>query len=155
MNSNPEMIVALYGTLRDTQSAMYALESAGVPYPTIRINNHSINDPDRPRLEAMTLPEPFWSLSVTLKASDPGQVTQVLKQHRPLAIGRMPAPQAGRDEVDQGAIAWRHYVFELPEVTPSLPESIGSSGTTGIISTGAFAEGAKAERDPLEDPPEP
>jgi len=148
MTNSPEMLVGLYKTLRDAQNAMYELEAAGVPHPSLKIASHSLHDAERPQVEAQTLPESFWSLSVTLRTANDDQVHVVLQQHDPLAIGREQAPLAGRSDVDRGAIAWRRYVFEPPPLTPGYPESRGNAGTTGTVSTGMFVEGGKAEGNP-------
>jgi hypothetical protein len=73
---------------------------------------------------------------------------QILRNHGPLAIGRMPAPHHGRSDTDQGAIAWRHYVFETPLATDAIGDFAGTTGNTGIISSGVFADGALAEGNP-------
>lgn len=145
----PEMIVAVYVGLKEAQDAMYDLEEAGIPYPDIRLNGHSADDLDHPQIENAALPDLYWSLSITLRDYDSERVTAILHEYQPLAIGRERAPLFGRDDVARGDLAWGHFVFDPPGVTPSLPESIGNSGTTGTISTGAFADGAKVERDPL------
>ncbi len=148
MHTPPEIIIATYAHLRGAQDTMYDLENHGVPYPTIRLNNHSSSDPDLPLIEQTHLPDMFWSLSVVLKDDDANHVLDIMNSHEPLTVGRGLAPDKGRDVVDQGAIAWRHYVFVLPGMIPGYPETRGNSGTTGTLSTGAFAEGAVAENTP-------
>ena len=76
------------------------------------------------------------------------QADTILRKHRPATIGRQPAPQRGRSETDQGALAWRHYVFAAPIVTDWVGDRAGTTGTTGIINSGVFADGALAEGNP-------
>lgn len=145
----PEMIVALYASLADAEAALDELQEVDVPYPDIRLAAHAASDPDRPALEATALPEHFWSLSVWLY--EPGReqaVEEVLGRHQPLAIGQQAAPNKGRKSADRGAIAWRHYIFEAPESTSDVTDAAGTTGTTGIVSSGVFATGARAEGNP-------
>lgn len=148
MTQSPEIVIGLYKTLRNAQNAMYELEAAHVPYPTMQLSSHSIHDAERPDLDVPELPESFWSVSVKLRTASYDQVRDVLQHHQPLGIGRERAELFGRDDVDRGAIAWRHYVFEPPAVTPGYPESRGNVGTTETVSTGVFAEGVKTEGNP-------
>ena len=145
----PEVIVALYGALADAQAAQEELQDAGIPYPDIRLHGHAATDPDRPALDLPNPPERFWSLTVVI--DEPGRdqrADEVLRKHAPLAIGRMPAPNKGRSAADRGAIAWRHYVFETPAATDTVGEGAGTTGTTGVISSGVFATNANAEGNP-------
>src|SRR5262249_46841809 len=73
---------------------------------------------------------------------------EALDAHHPFATGRMPAANAGRGDADRGAIAWRHYVFWTPAATDAVGEYAGTTGTTGVISSGVFADGAQAEGNP-------
>ena len=144
----PEVIIALYDSLVDVEAALSELEQAGVPYPAIRMGAHTTDDYDLPVLAATALPERFWSLRVIIDQRGRYGAEQILRKHKPLAIGRMPAPDAGRDDTDHGAIAWRHYVFETPFATDAVGEFAGTTGNTGIISSGVFANGALAEGNP-------
>jgi hypothetical protein len=144
----PEVIVALYASLADVEAALSALEQAGVPYPNIRMGAHTAGDRDLPALEATALPDRFWSLRVIVDQRGRYGAEQILRNYHPLAAGRMPAPDAGRDDTDFGAIAWRHYVFETPLATDAVGEYAGTTGNTGIISSGVFANGALAEGNP-------
>jgi hypothetical protein len=144
----PEVIIALYDALADVEAALSDLEQAGVPYPSIRMGAHTADDHDLPALEATQLPERFWSLRVLIEQRGRYGAEQILRAHGPLAIGRMPAPDAGRDETDHGAIAWRHYVFETSAATDAVGEFAGTTGNTGIISSGVFANDALAEGNP-------
>jgi hypothetical protein len=141
----PEEIIALYDALAAVEAALSDLERAGVPYPDIRMGAHSADDHGLPALDAPALPERFWSLRVIVDQRGRYGAEQILRGHTPLAVGRMPAPNAGRDDTDRGAIAWRHYVFETPFVTDAVGEFAGTTGNTGIISSGVFADGALAE----------
>ena len=144
----PEVIVALYDSLADVEAALSDLEQAGVPYPDIRMGAHTADDSDLPALGATALPERFWSLRVIVDQPGRYGAERILRSHHPLAVGRMPAPDAGRDDTDRGAIAWRHYVFETPFATDAVGEYAGTTGNTGIISSGVFANGALAEGNP-------
>jgi hypothetical protein len=144
----PELIIALYDALADVEAAMSELEQAGVPYPDIRMGAHTAGDRDLPTFEATALPERFWSLRVVIEQRGRYGAEQILRKHAPLVVGRMPAPNAGRSDTDLGAIAWRHYVFETPLATDAVGEYAGTTGNTGVISSGVFASGALAEGNP-------
>lgn len=144
-----DMVVALYTALADVQATMDELQDADIPYPDMRMSAHTAGDPDLPAVEATTLPQRFWSLSVQLAEQERAQaVEQVLRKHQAFAIGWMPAPQHGRKSADRGALAWRHYVFETPAATDQVADSAGTSGNTGITSSGVFASGAHAKGNP-------
>lgn len=147
--SIPEAIVGFYRTLADAEATLNELQAAGIPYPDIRLSAHTASDPDRPPLEATRGQEHCWSIAVLL--DDPGRAQmaeEVLRRHQPLALGRQPAPNRGRSSADRGAIAWRHYVFETPLATDAVSDAAGTTGTTGVISSGVFASGALAEGNP-------
>src|SRR5215216_3938040 len=63
----PQTIVALYAALADAESALQALEAAGVPYPATRLAAHTPADIDRANIAERTalagirLPDQFWS----------------------------------------------------------------------------------------------
>jgi len=76
------------------------------------------------------------------------RVEPILRQHAPRALSRQHAPEHGRSESDQGALAWGHYVFATPAATDWVGDSAGTNGTTGVISSGVFADGALAEGNP-------
>jgi hypothetical protein len=141
----PDAIVALYDTLADVQAAMDELEGAGVPYPDIRMGAHTADDRALPDLGAAALPERFWSLSVLIDQRGRYHAEDILRGHRSFAVGRMPATHKGRSDTDLGAIAWRHYVFETPVATDHVGDSAGTTGNTGVISSGVYAAGALAE----------
>jgi hypothetical protein len=144
----PEVIIALYDALPEVEAALSQLEQAGVPYPDIRMGAHTADDSDLPALEATALPASFWSLQVIVDQRGRYGAEQILRDYKPLAVGRMPAPDAGRDDTDHGAIAWRHYVFETPFATDAVGELAGTTGNTGIISSGVFSDNALAEGNP-------
>jgi hypothetical protein len=150
----PGTIVALYDRLADAEATLHELESAGVPYPDIRLAAHTPEDLDRATivertaLAGVTAPDHFWSLGVVLDPRWADQSLEVLRAHQPFALGTMPAPDHGRGDPDRGAIAWRHYVFKSPAATDQVGESAGTTGTTGIITSGAFATGAQAAGNP-------
>ena len=150
----PQTIVALYASLADAEKTLQVLEAAGVPYPATRLNAHTPADLDRADiaervvLSGITLPEQFWSVAVALDAPEGDQAVELLRRHAPLAVGMLPAPDHGRGDPDRGALAWGHYVFETNAATDAIGEYAGSTGTTGVISSGAFADGAKVEGNP-------
>jgi hypothetical protein len=150
----PQTIVALYATLADAESTLHALESAGVPYPATRLAAHTPADLDRAdiaertALAGISLPERFWSVGVALDAPEGEQAAELLRRHAPLAVGTLPAPDHGRGDPDRGALAWSHYVFETSAATDAIGEYAGTTGNTGVISSGAFADGAKVEGNP-------
>jgi hypothetical protein len=150
----PETIVAFYSTLADAESTLAELEAAGVAYPAIRLAAHAPADLDqadiveRTALAGIRLPEHSWSLAVALDPRWAGKAAELLRQHAPLAVATLPAPDRGRGDTDRGALAWRHYVFETSAATDAIGEYAGTTGTTGVISSGAFASGAKVEGNP-------
>ncbi len=150
----PQTIVALYAALADAEATLYELEAAGVPYPATRLAAHTPADIDRAditertALAGIALPEQFWSLAVALDAQAGDKAAELLRRHAPLAVGTLPAPDHGRGDTDRGALAWRPYVFETDAATDWAGESAGTTGTTGVISSGAFASGAKVEGNP-------
>jgi hypothetical protein len=150
----PQTIVALFATLVDAEGALHALEAAGVPYPATRLAAHTSADleradiAERTALAGISVPEQFWSVAVALDAPKADQAAELLRRHAPLAVGTLPAPDHGRGEPDNGALAWSHYVFETSAATDAVGEYAGTTGTTGVISSGAFADGAKVERNP-------
>jgi hypothetical protein len=143
-----EAAVALFATLADAEAALHALQDARVPYPDIQLSAQTPDDLERAQLAGIAVPEHFWSLAVLLDPQWTDRALEVLREHQPLAIGRMPAANAGRGDTDRGAIAWRHYVFVTHAATDAVGESAGTTGTTGVISSGAFATGANAEGNP-------
>jgi len=143
----PEVVIALYDGLADAEAAMDDLEGVGVPYPDIRMGTHTPGDSSLPPLGAISLPDRFWSLTVVIDQRGVYHAEDILRKHGPIAIGRMPAPNAGRSDTDLGALAWRHYVFETPAAT-SDTDGAGTTGTTGVISSGVYATGALVEGNP-------
>ena len=152
--SMPETVMALYANLADAETTLRELEAAGVPYPAIRLAAHTPADIDRAELAersalaGISLPDHFWSLAVALEPQWAGKAAELLRQHAPLAVGTLTAPDHGRGDADRGALAWRHYVYETPAATDAVGEFAGTTGNTGVISSGAFATGAKVEGNP-------
>jgi hypothetical protein len=150
----PQTIVALYATLADAEMTLHELEAAGVPYPATRLAAHTPADLDRAdivertALAGISAPEHFWSVAVALDAQAGDKAADLLRRHAPLAVGTLPAPDHGRGDTDRGALAWRHYVFETDAATDAIGEYAGTTGTTGVISSGAYASGAKVEGNP-------
>lgn len=152
--STPQTIVALYTTLAEAEATLHELQAAGIPYPAIRMAAHTPADIDRADiaertvLAGISLPEHFWSLGVALDAQASEKAAELLRQHTPLAVGTLPAPDHGRGDVDRGALAWSHYVFESAGATDAVGEFAGTTGNTGVSTSGAFADGAKVEGNP-------
>jgi hypothetical protein len=150
----PQTIVALYATLADAEKTLQVLEAAGVPYPATRLAAHTPADlaradiAERTALAGVSLPERFWSVGVALNTPAGDQAAALLRRHAPLAVGTLPAPDHGRGNPDRGALAWGHYVFETGAATDAVGEYAGTTGNTGVISSGAFADGAKAAGNP-------
>ena len=149
---NSEVLLALFGDLKATEAALHDLQDAGVPYPDIRMGVHSASELDGIELDqarfADSHPDQCWSLSVVPDAKWDEKAVEVLRKHAPLALGRAPTGDNRRDDTERGAIAWRHYVFETSAATDAVGEYAGTTGNTGIISSGVFAEGTHAEGNP-------
>jgi hypothetical protein len=141
-----ETLVARYASLADAEAALHDLQDATVPYPDIRMGAQAAQD--CPHAREGDLSAMCWSLTVMLDGPARERISPILRQHAPRVVSRQPAPQHGRSETDQGAIAWRHYVFATPAATDWVGDSAGTNGTTGVISSGVFANGALAEGNP-------
>jgi hypothetical protein len=150
----PQTLVALYATLADAENTLHELEAAGIPYPATRLAAHTPAEleradiAERTALAGINLPEHFWSLAVALDAQASDKAAELLRRHAPLAMATLPAPDHGRGDPDRGALAWSHYVFATDAATDAVGEYAGTTGNTGVISSGAFASGAKVEGDP-------
>ena len=151
----PQTIVALYTTLADAEHTLHDLEDAGVPYPATRLGTHTPADVDcadiaeRTALAGITLPEHFWSVASGAGCAGKRPCCRVAAPAR--AVGGEYAARAGstgRGDPDRGALAWRHYVFETERSDRLGRRDAGTTGTTGVISSGAFADGAKVEGNP-------
>jgi hypothetical protein len=141
-----EEITARYPTLAAAEAALHELQGVAIPYPDIHMGAQAGHD--CPHAGDGARPATCWSLTVMLDSAASAQADSILLKHQPAAIGREPAPQHGRGETDQGALAWRHYVFEAPAATDWVGDRAGTTGTTGVINSGVFAEGALAEGNP-------
>jgi hypothetical protein len=141
-----ETLVARYPRLADAEAALHELQSAAIPYPDIRMVAQAAQD--CPYAVASDRAATCWSLTVMLDGPASERIDPILRHHGPRVVSRQPAPQHGRSETDQGAIAWRHYVFATPSATDWVGDSAGTNGTTGVISSGVFADGALVEGNP-------
>jgi hypothetical protein len=152
--NQPDRWIGLFATLADTEAALDQLQAAGVPYPVIRMGTHTaaelehLSADERQQIGGTAAPEQFWSLALTLDPSWRDKAIAVLRERRPFALGYLPGLDNRRDDTERGAIAWRHYVFETDAATSWAGESAGTTGTTGVISSGVFADGALAEGNP-------
>jgi hypothetical protein len=141
-----ETLVARYARLADAEAALHELQNATIPYSDIRMgaqpshNCPQAGESDRPGI--------CWSLAVMLTGASSERVDAILRQHAPRAVSRQLAPEHGRSESDQGALGWGHYVFATPAATDWVGDFAGMNSTTGIISSGVFADGALAEGNP-------
>lgn len=132
-------LVALYGELAQAEAALHALQKLGVPYPSLRLQAH-----DPATLQGLQHgphlpPGPFWSLTASPDAKLYEQAEAALRAHSPLSLGRASVALRER-EVDQGGVAWRHFVFEASAATAAVTDAAGTSGTTGVTNSGAFQD---------------
>jgi hypothetical protein len=141
-----ETLVARYASLADAEAALHELQDAGMPYSDIRMGTQPAED--CPQAQASDRSAICWSLTVMLDGPARERVEPILRQHAPRTLSRQPAPEHGRSESDQGALAWGHYVFATSAATDWVGDFAGTNGTTGIISSGVFADGALAEGNP-------
>jgi hypothetical protein len=141
-----ETLIARYARLADAEAALHELQDATIPYSDIRMGAQTAQD--CPHAQAGDRSATCWSLTVMLDGPASERVEPILRQHAPRGLSRQPAPEHGRSESDQGALAWGHYVFATPAATDWVGDYAGTSGTTGIISSGVFADGALAEGNP-------
>ena len=152
-----EHVVALFDSLAAAEAALHALQDAGVAYPAMHLGAHAPEELDRADfaeragLAGVAAPERFWSLRVALGPQSRDKAREALDRLAPFAIARPEAIDLPIDDVDQGGIAWRHYVFESPHATDAVGEYAGTTGNTGVISSGVFADGALAEGNPPAD----
>ena len=141
----PERVVAIYGTLTATEGAFHALQDMGIPASNIQMEVHTAAE-QVSLPQTVSIPDTYWSLVVS-SGDTIDQAIEVLQQHQPLAVGRRKVA-TGVDDVDQGSIAWGHYVFETSAATDQATDAAGTAGTTGIISSGVFSQDALAEGRP-------
>jgi len=141
-----ETLVARYARLANAEAALHDLQDATVPYSDIRMDTQAAHD--CPHAQGGDRSATCWSLTVMLDAPASERVEPILRRHAPSALSRQPAPEHGRSESDQGALAWGHYVFATPAATDWVGDGAGTNGTTGVISSGVFADGALAEGNP-------
>jgi hypothetical protein len=152
-----EHVVALFANLAEAEAALHALQDAGVAYPAMHLGAHAREDLDRADvaeragLAGVSAPERFWSLRVALEPQSRDKAREALARLAPFALARPEAIDLPVDDVDHGGIAWRHYVFETPRATDAVGEYAGTTGNTGVISSGVFADGALAEGNPPAD----
>lgn len=148
MSSHPvfETLIVRYTRLSDAEAALHELQAATIPYPSIRLGAQAARD--CPHAAGDDSSATCWSLTVMLDGATRERIDTILRQHAPRALSRQPAPLHGRSETDQGALAWRHYVFASPVVTDWVGDNAGANGTTGVINSGVFVDGAVAEGNP-------
>lgn len=142
-------IVALYRRLEDAEAALNAIQDAGVPYHETFLGVHTDSDAERP-IVAEPLPDHFWSLAVGGEEARHAELSEILQLHKAFRIGYIEKPIELRAESARGAIAWGHLVFDSPASSDQVGDAAGSSGTTGIINSGAFADSAHVQREPPE-----
>jgi hypothetical protein len=141
-----ETLVARYTRLADAEAALHELQGAAIPYPDIRMGAQAAQG--CPHAREGDHSATCWSLTVMLDGPASERADAILRQHAARALSRQPAPEHGRSETDQGALAWRHYVFASPAATDWIGDDAGTNGTTGVINSGVFAGGALAEGNP-------
>jgi hypothetical protein len=140
----PEMIVALFNDLPVVTEAMARLEERGVPYSDIRLRTYPNQDDDMSSLPPglPSLAEQVWMLQVVVEFPGVFRAEELLREHMPLAIGRCLAPNRGRSDTELGALSWRHHVFASSTASDQVGESAGTTGLTGITTSGVFADDA-------------
>lgn len=141
-----ETLIARYTHLSDAEATLHELQAATISYPSIHMGAQTAHD--CPHATEDDPSATCWSLTVMLDGPARERIDEILRQHAPRALSRQPAPLHGRSETDQGALAWRHYVFATPAVTDWVGDNAGANGTTGLISSGVFADGSVAEGNP-------
>lgn len=148
----PEQRTALFAALADAEAALHALQEAGAPYPAIRMHSYAAAElagtPVEQRAAQAQISENFWALTVTLDAAWRDKALAALAAHRPFAVGSLPTGDNRANDTERGAIAWRHYVFETGAATDAVGDGAGTTGTTGVISSGVFADNALATGNP-------
>ncbi len=146
--NDPQTLVALFSGLADATAALEALQAAGVPYANITMGTHTADELQDTVGQHHTLPSQLWSLSVLIDEPLHSTSSDVMREHNPLVLGHQTAEHGGRNEVERGKTAWGHYVFEPVAATDRVMDAAGTSGTTGVISSGVFADGSVAEGKP-------
>lgn len=136
----PDVIIALYDQLAHAEAALNDLLAAGLDYAVIQMETHDASDYAGALKGAPPASGTIWSLTIPADAGATEAAQAAINNHDPLAVGRAQAPDKGRDEVTQGAIAWQHYRFDAPPGTDQIADAAGTTGTTGVISSGAFAD---------------
>ena len=148
-NQPIEQRTALFGTLAGAEAALHALQDAGTPYPAIRMASYAAADLAGTALEGRAgAGEQFWALTVTLDDAWRAKALETLKASEPFAVGALPPDDNRANDTERGAIAWRHYVFETGDATDAVGEYAGTTGNTGVISSGVFSDGALATGNP-------
>lgn len=144
-----EQRTALFGTLAGAEAALHALQDAGTPYPAIRMASYAAADLAGTQLAGRAgAAEQFWALTVTLDDAWRDKALAALRASEPFAIGQLPTGDNRANDTERGAIAWRHYVFETGAATDAVGDFAGTTGTTGVISSGVFSDGALATGNP-------
>lgn len=137
---SPEIIVVLYDQLANAEAALADLQAAGLDYAVIRMEAHDASVYASDLQQAAPVSGSIWALTIPVGAGATDAVQAALNSHDPVAVGQAPAPDKGHDEVKQGAVAWRHYRLNGPPGTDQVTDAAGTSGTTGIITSGLFAD---------------
>lgn len=141
----PQTIVALFATLPAATEALDRLQSEGVPYSCLAMSDH------RPA-EYADLPahiatdQQLWAIAAHVDEALHQLVIDTLRAQRPLALGHSHADT--RAEATRGSVAWGHYVFETSAPTAPIGESAGTTGVSGIATSGVFGDDALAEGRP-------
>jgi hypothetical protein len=152
--NHPDRWIALYDSLAAAQAAMDAAQAAGAPYPALRLSALTSDELEQLVSAASTnvaqqrMPAQGWSIVATLEPQWREQVLAALRERRPLLLGRWDGSDNRRDDTERGAIAWRHYVFETSAATDMVGDGAGTTGMTGVINSGVFADDAHAEGNP-------
>ncbi|MBC8160821.1 MAG: hypothetical protein H7Z42_06330 [Roseiflexaceae bacterium] len=152
MEQKPQSLVALFGRLAEAEAALHALQEAGVAYANISMASHEVAAVEPSVGHAVADDDGLvWSLAVLVGEPLHTKALGVLRAQPTFALGQQPAEFAGRDTVDRGRTAWGHYVFEPVAASGWVGEAAVTSGTSGIISSGALSERANVQDSPSTD----
>ena len=145
----PQSLVALFNTLAVATEAMYALQAVGVPYANITMQSHSVDEIAQSFATPIADDDDLvWSLAVLVGEPLYSKAVATLGAAHAFALGQQDATLGGRDVIERGRTAWGHYVFKPAAATDQIGEAAGTAGTSGVISSGAFAKDSHSESKP-------
>lgn len=142
----PQTIVALFATLPAATAALDALQAAGLPYTSLALREQRPDDPGLPAQAQQA--QQLWAVAASVGGPLHQRAYDLLRDHGPLALGH--SHTDARPEATRGSIAWGHYVFETSAPTNPIGESTGTTGVSGVATSGIFASDALAEDRPAQ-----